>query len=70
MATTTSSSKEYQKMMRELKALRSFVIGMAGKDKEGIYQPKFVQEVLESADEPTTHKFVDPSSFLKQLKNG
>ncbi len=52
----------------EVKLLRSFVIGMAGRDKEGDYKPSFVKRILHLArTEAPTYHFADQANFLKHL---
>jgi hypothetical protein len=55
-------------LQNEVKLLRSFVISMVGKDEEGEYNPEFVKEILEAAQEQPTESFVDAQSFLQSLK--
>ena len=71
MATTTNTSsvREIKHLRREVSALRSFMIGMAGEDKEGNYNPLVVHEILEAINEPTTHRYSGKGSLLKQVKN-
>ncbi len=57
-------------ILRELKLLRSFVIGFAGKDEEGNYNPKFIEKILRELQEPKkekTHTFKDKKTFLSQI---
>ena len=55
------------KLQEEVRTLRSFVIGIIGKDKDGGYNPKFVEKVLQSSQEKPEYTFKDSSSFLKQV---
>ena len=55
-------------LQNEVKLLRSFVISIAGEDEEGEYNPEFVKEILEAAQEQPTESFVDAQSFLASLK--
>lgn len=57
-------------LRREVRQLRSFVIGLAGKDPEGAYRPEFVREILRAAKETPRYQFRDARSFLRQLHNG
>ena len=52
---------------KEVELLRSFVIGIAGKDKEGEYKPEFVDRVFRALKEKSDLKFTDSKSFLHQL---
>lgn len=54
-------------LRREVNLLRSFVIGMIKKDKEGKYHQKFVKEVLQALREKTGYAFEDKKSFLNCL---
>lgn len=57
-------------IQEEIKLLRSFIIGIIGKDKEGEYNPSLVNDVLKSSKEKPQYKFKGKHSFLKQiLKN-
>lgn len=66
ISTKTSSNKFDQgAITRELRLLRSFMIGLAGRDPEGNYRPEFVERVLKAADEPVIYTFKDSASFLE-----
>lgn len=67
MATRTKQNDNFQRLEREVSALRSFVIGLAGKDPEGNYRPDFVEKILKVSQEDTVGEFKDSQSFLKQL---
>lgn len=69
--------KQKEKMMNavdqhdlwtELTALRSVVIGLVGKDKEGEYRPEFVERVLAASKENADMRFTSSEDFLAQLK--
>ena len=51
----------------EINLLRSFVIGIVGKDKEGKYKPEFAKKVLKALREKPQHTFKDKNSFLSQI---
>lgn len=55
-------------LRKEVELLRSFVIGIAGTDKEGEYQPEFVSRVFRALREKPTHKFTDSQTFLRELQ--
>lgn len=55
-------------LRREIKLLRSFVIGAAGKDDEGQYRPEFVRKILAASAETPKHRFTTAQSFFKQLQ--
>lgn len=55
-------------LQQEVGLLRSFVIGLAGKDREGQYRPKFVRQILRALKEKATRRFVNPGNFLADLQ--
>jgi hypothetical protein len=59
---------KFAKLEAELKLLRSFLIGMAGKDKEGNYRPEFVEKALKAAQEKEQFTFKNATDFLTLLK--
>lgn len=66
---TKTLEKEVSELKREVKLLRSAVIGIVGeRDPEGEYRPEFVEAVLEAAEEPATHVFRNAKDFLRQLR--
>lgn len=67
MATKTQN-QQLVELKHEVVTLRSFIIGLAGRDPEGEYNPKFVQSIIEASQEEPTEEFKDPQSFLKSLK--
>ena len=66
---TSFREPQISKLEREIKLLRSFLIGIAGKDKEGNYRPDFVKKVLKAAKEKERFTFKNKSSFLNHLQN-
>jgi len=65
MATTTQP--QFLKLEKEIKLLRSFLIGIAGKDREGNYRPEFVRKILKLAQEKEKFSFKNRESFLAHL---
>ncbi|OGY30115.1 MAG: hypothetical protein A3F35_03340 [Candidatus Woykebacteria bacterium RIFCSPHIGHO2_12_FULL_45_10] len=55
-------------LQEEVKLLRSFVIGIAGKDEEGEYNPEFVGRILRALKENADYKFSDSKTFLDQIQ--
>lgn len=56
-----------QQLEQEVRLLRSALIGIIGKDPEGVYRPECVERLLlETLDKPTK-KFIDSKSFLKDI---
>jgi hypothetical protein len=47
--------------------LRSAVISVIGKDKEGEYRPEFIRKLLAASAETAEYKFTSPEAFLKDL---
>lgn len=65
---TKTIEKLVDNLSLEVVTLRSLVISVIGKDKEGTYQPSFVKSVLKNAkNEPTIH-FTNSKDFLSRLK--
>ena len=62
----TNKTKE-DLMLQEIKLLRSAIIGWVGKDPEGLYNSKFVKQVLKNSQEKSEFAFKDKKSFLKSL---
>jgi len=55
-------------IQQELNLLRSFLIGIAGKDDEGNYRPEFVKKLLRIAKEKEKFNFKDKKSFLFHIQ--
>jgi len=56
------------KIQQDLELLKSFVIGTAGKDREGSYRPKAVKKILKALQDKSKHTFEGADSFLRQLQ--
>lgn len=54
-------------LAKEITILRSFVIGLAGKDNEGVYRPEFAQKVLKSSFDEPVGSFRNSTEFLSKL---
>jgi hypothetical protein len=67
MATITKTKQNFLGLRQEVGLIWSFVIGIAGKDKEGKYRPEFVRKILRAVSEKPTRQFSDPKSFLAQI---
>lgn len=65
---TKNNDRDVSDLARELDILRSFVIGLSGKDREGNYRPKFVEKILKAAQEKEKFIFKDKNSFLSHLR--
>jgi len=55
------------KIQSEVSLIRSFIIGLAGKDREGRYRPEFVKKILSALKEKPTYDFDRADSFLAHL---
>ena len=62
-----NNKTEVKVLLREVKLLRSAVVGWVGKDSEGLYNSKFVEQVLKNCQEKDEYVFKDKKSFLKSL---
>lgn len=65
---TQQADTKFARLEREIKILRSALISIVGKDKEGEYRPEFVRRIIKAAEERPSLTFVNPRSFLNQLK--
>lgn len=63
----TKEATNIKDLAREVSTLRSFVIGLAGKDSEGEYRPEFVEKVLKSGATESTGTFKGTRDFLAKL---
>lgn len=66
--TIKNGKRDISDLARELDIIRSFVIGLSGKDKEGNYRPEFVKKILEAAQEKEKFLFKNKNSFLSHLQ--
>ncbi|MBI2450988.1 MAG: hypothetical protein HYV52_01450 [Parcubacteria group bacterium] len=66
--TTKTLDKKTRKLESELDLLRSFVIGQAGQDSEGEYNPDFAQRILKAAKEKPNYEFKNIESFLRHVR--
>jgi len=49
--------------------LRSFVIGVLGKDKEGNYKPDFIKNIKRKVEEDGEFCFCNSKDFIKNLRS-
>lgn len=61
-------NRNVSELKEELKILRSFVIGVLGKDKEGEYRPEFVKKILKLATEEAPLAFRNKKEFIKRIQ--
>ena len=66
MSTTTRSN--ISELRHEVKLLRSFVIGLVGRDPEGNYRPDFVRDIIRAAREKPRYRFEGAKSFLARVR--
>ena len=66
--TTKTLDRKTNELRKEVELLRSFVIGQAGKDSEGEYNPDFVRKVLKAATEEPKYEFKNIDSFLRHAR--
>ena len=69
MAVVLDNKLQISKFQTELELLRSFVIGIAGKDREGNYRPEFVEKILKKLREEPKYTFKNKKSFLAQINS-
>lgn len=67
LAQTLTKNQGIKNLKNEINLLRSFVISIIGEDKEGNYNPKFIDEMLQATNEKPAKLFCDSKSFLKEL---
>ena len=68
MYNTQTSSFTQRNIKKELLLLRSFMIGVAGKDSEGNYRPEFIRKILNFVNEQPTYTFQNASAFLGSIE--
>ena len=66
--TTKTLTKQLNNLSQEVTMLRSFIIGIAGKDPEGKYRPEFVRRIKKAALEKPIYHYTGPGSLLKLIK--
>jgi len=68
MMTTKNIEKRLEEISSEIGQLRSLVLGVVYRDKEGVYKSNFVRSVLENAEKRPTGKFKNAKAFLSALR--
>ncbi|MBI4175477.1 hypothetical protein HY523_02565 [Candidatus Berkelbacteria bacterium] len=66
--TSQSSKQNLTQLRTEVSQIRSFLIGLAGKDTEGEYRPEFVDRVLQQTTDAPTEEFTTAEDFLQRLR--
>ena len=56
-------------MKQQINSLRSAVISIIGKDKEGKYRPEFVKKTLQASREEASFVFRNSEQLLRQMRN-
>lgn len=67
LITDSRISDRIENLQNEVQNLRSLVIGLIGKDREGTYRPDFVKKILKAAKQKAEYIFEGRGSFLKRL---
>ena len=60
-------SDEVRTLKNEVRLLRSFVLGLVARDKEGEYNRQFVKKILKASQEKSIGVFKNKESFLKLI---
>lgn len=61
-------NREFSDIKEEIQTLRSLMIGILGKDREGKYKPNFVKKILNLSKKKGGFVFKDAESFLRQIQ--
>lgn len=64
----TTATIDIKTIKKEMALLRSFLIGVAGKDPEGAYRPEFVKRILGAMNDRPTYHFRGAKTFLDDLE--
>lgn len=62
-------NQEVSNLKKEVKNLRSLLVGALRKDSEGEYRPEFVRKILSLSKTKGGLKFKDSKNFIEQIKN-
>ena len=65
---TKTLEKLVKNLSQEVVQLRSFVMGVAGKDPEGNYRPEFIRRIKKAATEKPVYEYTGRGSLIKLLK--
>ena len=63
-----ATQQKISALEKEVKQLRSFMIGLSVKDTEGEYRPEFVEKILRASNEKTSYRFKGRATFLTELR--
>lgn len=60
--------KQTRTLQKEVKLLRSFMIGVTGKDPEGAYHSSYVKKISRALDDEPRYEFKDAKTFLEHVR--
>lgn len=63
-----SVKSELARLQHEVGTLRATLISFLGEDREGVYRPEFVRDILDAARQKPSHSFTSVDSFLAALR--
>lgn len=66
--TTKTIVKQINNLSQEVNIIRSFIIGIAGKDPEGEYRSEFVKRIKKAALEKPTYSYKGRGSLLRLIQ--
>lgn len=69
MTTLEKTSRTIEKLKKEIKQLRSFIVSVAGEDPEGDYRSEFIKRVKRASAEKPIYEYIGPNSLTKLLEN-
>lgn len=61
------SRGELNGIQRDVRTLRSLLISLVGEDREGVYRPAFIRDLLAASVERPTRKFRGADQFLRDI---
>ncbi|MEK7659098.1 MAG: hypothetical protein AAB338_00355 [Patescibacteria group bacterium] len=61
-------NQQLNNLSREVNMIRSFIIGIAGKDPEGEYRSEFVKRLKKAALEKPMYNYTGKGSLFKLIK--
>lgn len=59
--------KKIKEIERKIELLYSALVGLIGKDKEGIYRQNFVKKILKLSEKKPKYRFANKNNFLNQV---
>jgi len=62
-------SASLKDVQRDLNMIKSILIGMLGRDKEGDYNPDFVKKILKSEQKPAKYVYTGGKDLLAKLRS-